>query len=44
MPLSSEQVAALLRKTREAALTGRYELFKTSEQFDGTARNPQWMG
>jgi aryl-alcohol dehydrogenase-like predicted oxidoreductase len=42
-PLSSDQVAALLAKTREAAATGRFEPFKTTEQFDGTARNPQWM-
>jgi len=43
-PLSPAQVAAILAKTRQAALTGQYELFKTSERFDGTARNPQWMG
>ena len=43
-PLSSAQVAALLAKTRQAALTGQYELFKTTSRFDGTAHNPQWMG
>ncbi len=43
-PLSPAAVAAILAKTRQAALTGQYELFKTSERFDGTARNPQWMG
>jgi aryl-alcohol dehydrogenase-like predicted oxidoreductase len=43
-PLSPAQVSAILAKTRQAALTGQYELFKTSNQFDGTARNPQWMG
>ncbi len=43
-PPSRGQVAALLAKTRQAALTGRYELFKTTNQFDGTALNPQWMG
>jgi aryl-alcohol dehydrogenase-like predicted oxidoreductase len=43
-PLSPEQVAALLARTRTAALTGRFELFKTTVQFDGTARNPHWMG
>jgi hypothetical protein len=25
-------------------MTGRLEKFKTSNIFDGTARNPQWMG
>jgi aryl-alcohol dehydrogenase-like predicted oxidoreductase len=42
-PLSSDQVASLLAKTREAAAGGRFEPFKTTDQFDGTARNPQWM-
>jgi aryl-alcohol dehydrogenase-like predicted oxidoreductase len=42
-PLSSDQVAALLARTREAAATGRFEPFKTTDQFDGTAHNPQWM-
>ena len=26
------------------AMTGRLEKFKTSNVFDGTAHNPQWMG
>ena len=43
-PMSSERSAALLAKTRTAALTGRYEPFKTTSEFDGTAQNPQWLG
>ena len=43
-PLTPAQVAAILAKTRQAAMTGQFELFKTSPRFDGTARNPQWMG
>ncbi|HWB83352.1 MAG TPA: aldo/keto reductase [Bryobacteraceae bacterium] len=43
-PLTQQQISALLAKTRQAALSGKYEGFKTSTQFDGTARNPQWMG
>jgi aryl-alcohol dehydrogenase-like predicted oxidoreductase len=43
-PPSRAQVAALLAKTRQAALTGQYELFKTTNHFDGTAHNPKWMG
>lgn len=43
-PLRGQQVAALLARTKEAALTGRYELFKTTPQFDGTARQPEWLG
>jgi aryl-alcohol dehydrogenase-like predicted oxidoreductase len=42
-PLSPDQVTALLARTREAAATGRFEPFKTTDQFDGTAHNPQWM-
>src|SRR3954470_1648626 len=43
-PLTQQQISALVDKTRQAALTGKFERFKTSTQFDGTARNPQWMG
>ena len=43
-PFTKNELSALLARTREAALSGKYELFKTSTRFDGTARNPQWMG
>jgi hypothetical protein len=43
-PLTKAQVDALVAKTREAALSGKYELFKTSIRFDGTAQHPEWMG
>jgi len=43
-PLSPSQVAAILGKTRQAALTGQWELFKTTTQFDGTVQHPEWMG
>jgi aryl-alcohol dehydrogenase-like predicted oxidoreductase len=43
-PLSSDQVAALLRRTAAAAAEGRFEPFKTDTHFDGTAHNPQWLG
>jgi aryl-alcohol dehydrogenase-like predicted oxidoreductase len=43
-PLSQSEISALMARTREASLSGKYELFKTSTRFDGTARNPQWMG
>ena len=43
-PLSAEQMAALLQRTGQAAAEGRYELFKTNNVFDGTAKNPQWLG
>lgn len=43
-PMSVEQVEALTAKTKEAALSGRIERFKTSEDFDGTTHNPSSMG
>ncbi len=43
-PLSEEQVARLVAKARDAALTGEFEPFKTSSRFDGTAHHPQWLG
>jgi aryl-alcohol dehydrogenase-like predicted oxidoreductase len=43
-PLKKQEVAALLAKTAKAAEKGRYERYKTTDQFDGTAHNPQWLG
>jgi aryl-alcohol dehydrogenase-like predicted oxidoreductase len=43
-PLTGQEVGTLLANTAEAALTGRYEPFKTSSLFDATATNPQWLG
>ena len=43
-PMSKDEVASLLARTRDAASEGKFELFKTSNHFDGTAHNPQWLG
>jgi aryl-alcohol dehydrogenase-like predicted oxidoreductase len=43
-PLSEGELATLLAKTTVAAATGRFEPFKTTSIFDGTAQNPQWLG
>jgi predicted aldo/keto reductase-like oxidoreductase len=43
-PLDPDQMAALLRRSAAAAAEGRFEPFKTTERFDGTAKNPQWLG
>jgi aryl-alcohol dehydrogenase-like predicted oxidoreductase len=43
-PLSNDERDALLARTSEAAADGRFEPFKTSSIFDGTAENPQWLG
>jgi len=42
-PLTPVEVSALLAKTKDAAMTGQFEPFKTTAQFDGTAQNPKWM-
>jgi len=43
-PMSQEQVAALLDKTKQAAMAGKFELYKTTSHFDGTAHNPSYLG
>jgi len=43
-PMSQQQVQELLNRTRQAAAKGQYELFKTTSQFDSTAKNPEWLG
>lgn len=43
-PMNGEEMTALLNRTKEAALTGKFEGFKTSAQYDGTAKNPEWLG
>ena len=43
-PLSKDEVAALLSRTAQAASSGKFELFKTDNRFDATAKNPQWLG
>ena len=43
-PFTQAEFSALLVRTREAALSGKYEMFKTTAEADGTSRNPQWMG
>lgn len=43
-PFTPAQLTALLDKTKEAAMTGKFEPFKTTAQFDGTATHPEWMG
>jgi len=37
-------VASLLERTQAAALTGKYELYKTTTRNDGTARKPEYLG
>jgi predicted aldo/keto reductase-like oxidoreductase len=43
-PMSETQVAAILAKTAPVARNGQYEGYKTTNNFDGTIHNPQWLG
>jgi uncharacterized protein len=42
--LDETQVSSLLARTRDAAGKGRFELYKISNHFDGTIKNPSWLG
>jgi uncharacterized protein len=43
-PLSETEVAGILERTRPAATQGKFELYKTTAHFDGTAHKPQELG
>lgn len=43
-PMDEQEVAAILAKTQDVALSGRFELFKTTAHFDSTATHPEWLG
>ncbi len=43
-PMSDKQRSALLAKTAKAGKTGKCEPFKNSTAFDGTVKNPHWLG
>jgi aryl-alcohol dehydrogenase-like predicted oxidoreductase len=42
--LDESQLTAMLARTRTAATKGAFELYKTSTHFDGTIKNPAWLG
>jgi aryl-alcohol dehydrogenase-like predicted oxidoreductase len=42
-PFSEREKDLLLARTATAAKAGKYEKYKTSERFDGTAHHPQWL-
>jgi aryl-alcohol dehydrogenase-like predicted oxidoreductase len=43
VPMPTAEQDKLLARTAGPAADGRYERFKTSEQFDGTAQHPKWL-
>ena len=42
-PMSTADQEKLLARTAAPAADGRYERFKTSDQFDGTKAHPKWL-
>lgn len=43
-PLTEKELDTLLTKTVQVAATGKFERFKTTNGFDGTAQHPIWLG
>ena len=43
-PMSSDEVANLLGKTKAAADDGKFELFKTTSHYDTTSTHPEYLG
>ncbi len=43
-PMAGREILALISKMRAAARDGQLEKFKTSARYDGTAKNPHWLG
>ena len=43
-PMTGVQKTALVAKMRVAARDGHLEKFKTANKYDGTAKNPEWLG
>jgi aryl-alcohol dehydrogenase-like predicted oxidoreductase len=43
-PMTDAELQPLLAKTAAAAKTGKFEPFKTTSIFDGTATKPEWLG
>jgi aryl-alcohol dehydrogenase-like predicted oxidoreductase len=43
-PMIDAELETLLAKTKDAAAKGKWEPFKTSSIFDGTALNNSWLG
>jgi predicted aldo/keto reductase-like oxidoreductase len=43
-PLSADARAAILSRTEKAARGGTFEKYKSTDVFDGTSRNPAWLG
>ncbi|WP_394822021.1 aldo/keto reductase [Pendulispora albinea] len=42
-PMTRSEIRELLTRTRAAAMTGKYEVFKTTEELDATTTHPWWL-
>ena len=42
-PLTDAEVSELLARTAPLAAAGAFEPYKTTDQHDGTIKNPQWL-
>ena len=42
-PMSEAERQDLFERTAPAARKGEYELYKTTDIYDATSRNPQWL-
>jgi len=43
-PMTPAQIDVFAAKTKQAASSGKYELYKTTSHFDSTAHHPPWLG
>ena len=43
-PLSESEVASILARSAPLAIDGATERYKTTNEFDGTIANPEWLG
>lgn len=43
-PMSAAEKTAILAKTKAASAKGEFERYKSTIHFDGTTRNPAWLG
>jgi uncharacterized protein len=43
-PMDEQQKIAILQKTAPIAMAGKFEAYKSSQIYDGTANNPEWLG
>jgi predicted aldo/keto reductase-like oxidoreductase len=43
-PMDAQQKMAVLEKAAPASTAGAFEQYKTTNNFDGTIKNPQWLG